>query len=253
MLAMGIATVASAGGRPADLALGGSSPTVTRGWHGVADRPTLARFRSTIAIVRALLAGERGPGGFRLRVPADGVRIVVAAFGPKLLALAGELADVVVLSLVTTEELKRAAAVVEESAAAAGQPRPRVAVWVPAAVDEAGAAQVARGISLYAAQPGYGEMFTAAGFGSLVEAARGGRHPRDLEVPPELAAAVGAIGSVADVQARLAAYGAAGADVVCLVPATAVDPGAARLLATVSAVGATEAVEGDGGGVTHVQ
>jgi probable F420-dependent oxidoreductase len=230
MLAMGVASVAEVGGRAADLALGASSPAVTAGWHAVADRPTLQRFRETVTTLRTLLDGGRGPGGFRLRVGRGGCRLVLAAFGPRMLRLGGEVADVVVLNLVTTDQIRAARAVVAEGAASAGRPVPRVAVWVPVAVDEAGAAQVARGLAVYLAQPGYGEMFAAAGFADVVAEARSGRHPRDLAPPPELVQLVGAVGEPAQVRSRILAFGEAGADVVCLAPATAADPGAERLL-----------------------
>jgi probable F420-dependent oxidoreductase len=235
MLAMGVASVAEVGDRAADLALGASSPVVTSGWHAVDDRPTLQRFRETITTLRTLLDGGRGPGGFRLRLGRDGCRLVLAAFGPRMLDLGGELADVVVLNLVTTDQLRAARAVVAEGATSAGRAVPRLAVWVPVAVDEAGAAQLARGLAVYLAQPGYGEMFAEAGFADVVAEARSGRHPRDLATPPELVELVGAVGTVAQVRSRILEFGDAGADVVCLAPATAADPGAARLLSEVAA------------------
>ena len=73
-------------------------------------------------------------------------------------------------------------------------------------------------------------MFAAAGFADLVAEARSGRHPRDLARPPELVELVGAVGPPAQVRARLLEFGESGADVVCLAPATAADPGAGRLL-----------------------
>ena len=236
LLAMGVATVGEVGGRPAHLALGASTPTVTARWHGRSERPTLRRFRDAIGTLRAVLGGERGPGGFRLRVDAARTTIAVAAFGPRLLALAGELADTVVLNLVTVDQVARARAIVDAAAVAAGRPCPRMAVWMAAATSDAGVGQVARGVAVYLAQPGYGEMFTEAGFGDLVAAARAGAHPKDLAVSGGLVAAVGGIGDLAAVEQAISARGDAGADVVCIAPATAGDPGAARLLAAVAAM-----------------
>ncbi len=231
LLAMGVASVGEIGGRAAHLALGASSPTVTQAWHGVDAAPTLRRFRETIGVLRAVLGGERGPGGFRLRAGVEGTSLALAAFGPRMLALGGELADTVVLNLVTVEQVASARAVVESAAREAGRATPRLAVWAPAATDDAGVEQAARGLALYLAQPGYGEMFAAAGFGALVAEARAGRHPKDLRVPSEMVAIVGATGSSTEMRDRVARYGEAGADVVCLAPATASDPGAERLLA----------------------
>jgi len=53
-------------------------------------------------------------------------------------------------------------------------------------------------------------------------------------MPRALLAAVGAIGSASTVRARIGEYAAAGADVVALVPVTAEDAGAARVLAALA-------------------
>jgi len=84
----------------------------------------------------------------------------------------------------------------------------------------------------YLGAPGYGEMFAAAGFASVVELARSGARPAEVlaALRPELLDAVSLVGTEAVVLDRLAAYAAAGADEVGLVPATAGDPGGARTL-----------------------
>jgi probable F420-dependent oxidoreductase len=235
MLAMGLGTLCEVARRPVHLALGASTPTVREAWHGVEAAPTLRRFRDTVASVRTLLGGARNPGGFRLRVDATGATIAIAAFGPRLLALAGEIADTVVLNLVTVDQLAHARQVVAAAATAAGRPMPRLAVWVPAAVDRAGIDQLARGLALYLPQPGYGEMFRAIGYGELVDRARRGSHPKDLDVPDALVGAIGALGGSREIAARLDAFGDAGADVVCIAPATAGDPGAGQLLRALTA------------------
>jgi alkanesulfonate monooxygenase SsuD/methylene tetrahydromethanopterin reductase-like flavin-dependent oxidoreductase (luciferase family) len=111
----------------------------------------------------------------------------------------------------------------------------RLAVWVPTAVDPEPAAveQIRRAVVAYLAAPGYGEMFERAGFGDLVARARSGDHPGELlaAVPDALVETVGALGDVDEVADRIAAYAAAGADEVVIVPsATDADPGGARTL-----------------------
>ncbi len=75
-------------------------------------------------------------------------------------------------------------------------------------------------------------MFTEAGFGELVDAARGGTHPRELlaAVTPELPRAVGLVGGTDEIRERAAAYRDAGVNELVLVPATAGDPGGERTL-----------------------
>jgi probable F420-dependent oxidoreductase len=176
--------------------------------------------------------------GFRLRVDAPNSTITMAAFGPRTVALAGEVADRMVLNLVTVDQAERLHGALAEAAAAAGRPTPSMACWITAAVDPTPAAreQLRRALVAYVAAPGYGEMFADAGFGAVVALARSGVHPRDVlaAVPDELVEAIGAIGSPTTVRKRLDEYRRAGVDHVALVPATAGDPGANRTLAELS-------------------
>ena len=141
-----------------------------------------------------------------------------------------------VLNLVTPEHVARVRARIDEEAAAAGRPgRARLAVWIPAALDPGGEAhaQLAGQLAVYLGAPGYGEMFAALGFGSLVDLVRGGGTRRAelvAAIPSELLEQVGAIGSARDVRERIRAYRDAGADHVGVAPSTAEDPAGRRLL-----------------------
>jgi alkanesulfonate monooxygenase SsuD/methylene tetrahydromethanopterin reductase-like flavin-dependent oxidoreductase (luciferase family) len=127
---------------------------------------------------------------------------------------------------------------IDTAARAAHRPPPRLAVWVPAALDPGPAAvrQLAAQIAVYLRPPGYGEMFTALGFGPLVDAARGGRARAELAamIPRDLLDAVGALGSHAEVADRIRAFCDAGADEVAIVPATAEDPAGRTLLSALA-------------------
>jgi probable F420-dependent oxidoreductase len=231
-LALGTASVAAlGGGRRVGLALGSSSPAVVAGWHGRDwSRPT-ARLREAAQAVRPLLAGERGAGGYRLRLDPPAGPLTVAAFGDRSIAVAAELADRMVINLVTPELASR---LVGELARRADGAPPPLAAWIVAAVDpsDEALAQMSRGVVPYLAAPGYGEMFGAAGFGELVDAARSGTHPGELRerVPPELPRAIGLVGDAAEARRRADAYLEAGVDELVLVPATAGDPGGERTL-----------------------
>ncbi|MEU4668096.1 LLM class F420-dependent oxidoreductase [Amycolatopsis sp. NPDC023774] len=238
-LGLGVASVAELARRPAGLALGGSSPAIVSGWH---DRPwdhAAGRMRETVAAVRTVLDGQKlsvagkylRSNGFRLREPVP-VPITVAAFGPAMTRVAAEVADEVVLNLVPPAHVARTREEIDGHARAAGRTPPRLAVWVPVALNpgEPTLRQLAAQASVYLRPPGYGEMFTALGYGELVAAARAGASRASLTVPPSLVADVGAIGTATEVRARLAAYHDAGADHVGLVPATAEDPAGRTLL-----------------------
>jgi probable F420-dependent oxidoreductase len=241
-IALGVSSVATLTGCQVDVALGASSPAIVTGWH---DRPwhSLARqMRETVDVLRRLLAGERADldgtvvrtHGFRLQRAVPTAAITVAAFGPAMTRVAARVADAVVLNLVTPEHVATVRATLDAVAGTAGSERPRLAVWIPVALDPGPAtvAQLASQIAVYLRPPGYGEMFTALGFGALVERARAGATRSTLanDIPPALLASVGALGSREEIARRLAAFHDAGADEVAIVPATAEDPGGARLL-----------------------
>ncbi len=241
-LALGLASVATLTGSRVDLALGASSPEIVSGWH---DRPWAAvapRARETVEAVRSILAGERAryrgehvcTQGFRLRAPQPDAKISLAAFGPHMTRVAATTADEIVLNLVTPERVAQVRATVESEAGARDRPPPEIAVWVTVALDpgERTIAQMAAQIAVYLRPPGYGEMFTELGFGSLVERARAGAKRGELarEITIELLRSVCAIGSVSEIQARLASYRAAGASRIGIVPATAEDPAGQRVL-----------------------
>jgi probable F420-dependent oxidoreductase len=199
----------------------------------------------TVTVLRALLAGERGDfdgarvrtHGFRLQRPMPQTTITVAAFGPAMTRVAARVADTVVLNLVTPAHVAAVRALVDAEATRVGRRAPRLAVWVPLALDPGTATlrQLAAQIALYLRPPGYGEMFAAMGFETLVQEARSGRPRHELaaEIPRTLLDCVGAIGSRSEITARIAAYHTAGADDVALVPATAEDAGGRSGLAAV--------------------
>jgi probable F420-dependent oxidoreductase len=245
-LALGVASVSALTGARTDLALGASSPDIVGGWH---DRPWVAiapRARETVEAVRAILAGERSDydglhvrsRGFRLRQPQPRARITLAAFGLGMTRVAVACADEIVLNLVTPEHVARVREVVHAEAQALDRRPPEIAVWVTVALDPGPAtyAQMAAQIAVYLRPPGYGEMFTQLGFGSLVERARAGARRSELarEIPLELLGGVCALGSATELRARLTSYADAGADHIAIVPATAEDPAGARVLAALA-------------------
>lgn len=241
-LALGLASVATLVGRPVDIALGSSSPSIVGGWH---DRRWTAlgpRTRETVLALRAILDGERidfdgehvRAHGFKLRRPQPEASITVAAFGPVMTRVASRYADEVVLNLVPVDHVLAVRARIDAEAAAVGRPAPRLAVWVPAALNpgDRATAQLAGQLAVYLAAPGYGEMISELGFARLVERARAGARRSELTaaVPAALVAEIGAVGSTSEIAARIAAYHDAGADHVAVAPSTAEDPAGRRVL-----------------------
>lgn len=243
-LAVGAASVASLTGREVRLALGASSSVVVEQWHGVARERTATHLAETAQVTRRLLDGEKvdfegslvRTHGYRLRLPPPGAHITIAAFRPAAVRAAARHADRMVLNLVTPQAVASLRAQMDEAAAAVGRPAPKLAVWVTCAVDpgEEALQQVMRAAVGYLAAPGYRDMFCEAGFGDVVQLAEKRPHPKELlaAIPTELPRAIGLLGNVDSIRTRLDAYYDAGADEVCLVPATMEDPGGERTLAT---------------------
>jgi probable F420-dependent oxidoreductase len=250
-IALGACSVASLTGNQVDVALGASSPAIVSGWHDREWAHSARRMRETVECLRTILAGDpsRCDGvhvrsrGFRLRTPRPETSITVAAFGPAMTRVAARCADEVVLNLVPPERVAAVRQTVDAEAAAAGRSPPRLAVWVPIALEpgDAALAQLASQLAIYLAPPGYGEMFSELGFSALVERARDGARRAELarSVPRELLERVCALGSREGLMARLDEYHEAGADTVAVVPSTAEDP---RGRAALTAIQAREGI-----------
>jgi probable F420-dependent oxidoreductase len=224
-IARGVATVATLGGRPARLALGASNRTMVERFHGRPFGAEAERMRSTAEAVRAQLETGRSPTGYRSALGPVGAHISIAAFGHRMVGVAAEVADRMVVNLVTPEQA---------ATLAGGAPGIPTVAWLVAAL-EPGAdthREVSTQVAHYLAAPGYAEMFADAGFATLVDRARDRMPIEELAriVPVELLAAVGLYGSKTDNAARANEYRDAGVE-IALVPATAEDPAGEKTLA----------------------
>ena len=69
------------------LGLGSSSNVIVERWNGVPFTKPLSKMREALEMLRPVLAGERGPGGFRLEQPPETPPpLIVAALRGKMLA-----------------------------------------------------------------------------------------------------------------------------------------------------------------------
>jgi F420-dependent oxidoreductase-like protein len=138
MTAMTAATIDQLSGGRMLLGIGSSGPQVSEGWHGVRFAKQLQRTREYIEVVRMALARERveyhgetielplpdGPGkALKLTIAPvqERMPIYLAAIGPRNTALAGEVADGWMPTLLSPEHLPMLRSSLEEGAARAGR------------------------------------------------------------------------------------------------------------------------------------
>jgi alkanesulfonate monooxygenase SsuD/methylene tetrahydromethanopterin reductase-like flavin-dependent oxidoreductase (luciferase family) len=103
---------------------------------------------------------REGVAALRERLPA---RLVVAALGPRMCRLAGEVADGVLLNWLTPEHARRSAQWVREGAAAAGRRPPTLYGYVRFALGEAATERLREEGRRYAAIPAYADHFVRMG------------------------------------------------------------------------------------------
>ena len=119
-----------------------------------------------------LLLGVGSPNPASLRRVREGVaalraqlrtRVVVAALGPKMCHLAGEVADGVLFNWITPEYARQSADAVRAGAKAAGRATPRLYVYVRLAIGPAALERLRQEADRYAAIPAYGANFARMG------------------------------------------------------------------------------------------
>jgi probable F420-dependent oxidoreductase len=230
-IGMAAATVDALSGGRFVLGLGSSHRVQVEPEHGIPFVQPTARLRDTIAIVRALVRdGVVSYHGETVRIERFDlwfpplrpvVPVYVAALFPRLLEIAGELADGVLLTWPTPASITRAVQHVALGARRAGRPAAAVEVGslIPCAVaDSVAAARDAMrpAVGLYAGFfPRYNRLLAEAGFAEAVAAIkaafeRGGREAAARVVPDELIDAVTLAGTPESCRERLAAYRGAG-------------------------------------------
>jgi alkanesulfonate monooxygenase SsuD/methylene tetrahydromethanopterin reductase-like flavin-dependent oxidoreductase (luciferase family) len=119
-----------------------------------------------------LLLGVGSPNPHALTRVRDGVaairqslttRVIVAALGPRMCELAGQVADGVLFNWLTPEYARRSAELVRAGAKAAGRPVPRTYAYVRVALGPAAAERLDDEGGRYAAIPAYGAHFERMG------------------------------------------------------------------------------------------
>lgn len=244
-LAMIAATLAGLGASDLEAIVGASSPAMVRGWHNRAAL-TVAGMESLLGATRAACSGQPTAiteGAYRTRGFANGLGNVplpigMASFGPRMLHLAGRVADRVALNMISPSAVPAFLAEIAEGAKSVGRAPPPVTVWAHVCLDptEESVAFAKRFLAGYIRVPGYDRNFALQGFGDVVEAAKAAPSAREVrELIPEalLVSALG-FGSLTEIRQRLDAYRELGVG-LAIVPSVVADPGAVRTLRALSA------------------
>ena len=220
------------------LGIGISSPVVVGNWHGATygKRP-LAQSREYLTLARECLTGEAVTfdGDFYscrkfrlgLRLGERRPKLVLGALNAKMLALAGELADGVLLNYLPATAVPWCVQQVRAAEAASGREPGscEIFAYVHVGVTELDSARTPaqKDLFSYIVVDSYAKAFTRAGFGSEVEAVRTAHAARDREaalaaVSDTMINAIDIVGDHDHVAGAVQAYRDAGVDHPVIMP-----------------------------------
>ena len=234
-VAMAMATIAEAAPGRAALALGSGNPMFLAEAGAKLEKP-LAAMREFIACLRQLWSGEKGAfegemfrlDGMRMAfLPAEPIPLYLAAMGPRMLRLAGELADGVVLSAgLTAGYCAQSLDMVEAGAKEAGRDPAalRRAAYVYIAVDADRAAAIGRlrpKIAFMMRNDFVAPSVEGSGIAIDRDAVKEAIARRDMDaaaalIPDEAVEAFGVCGTADHCAARIDQYRAAGIEEIVL-------------------------------------
>jgi probable F420-dependent oxidoreductase len=236
LAAMAAATLGDLSGGRFVLGIGTGHPKMIERGFGVPFREPLAATREYIGILRRTATGSPVAADgrvFRVQAfqleaaPRYATPIYVAALGPKMLQLAGQVADGVILNWSTPARVQWAAGVVREATRAAGRDPAQVQVVcyvrVAVAEDDEAWPVIRRLLATYVALPAYARMLEGAGFADAVRTVkavwtRGGVEAAAAATPDQFVHEMALVGTGETCRRGLEAYQAAGAEVVIAYP-----------------------------------
>jgi probable F420-dependent oxidoreductase len=238
ILGMSAATLAHVAPGRVSLGLGVSSRIIVEQWHGVPFHAGLGQMREVVQIIRMTAAGERVnfEGKFyRLKnfksmapPPSPPPKIVLAALGPEMLELAGEIADGVLLNWIPPEAVPASIEHLKAGARRAGRTLDgfEVAGFIRTTVTDAPdktRALLARDITGYAIVDVYANFFRSVGYADEMTAINaawkaGDRAGAVREVSPRVLDGLGVIGDEAFCRGRIKAYADAGLTMPTILP-----------------------------------
>ncbi|MBI3089238.1 MAG: LLM class flavin-dependent oxidoreductase [Candidatus Tectomicrobia bacterium] len=226
LMAMGIAALDGFGERSMILGLGSGGPGFVQQGHGLRFERPLARVREYVSAVREFLKGDRVTvesehftiRRFRLRDPRPrpNVRLYLAALGPKMTELAGELVDGIIVNLLPFASLPDLRARLAAGAARAGRDVTAIKICTllmtcPDSSDPEAIDAMRKGLAFYAGQPSYEPMLACAGYRDAARAIQAAWAAKEFEraaelVTDDILATYTLTGSERDMRAMLGKY-----------------------------------------------
>ena len=220
------------------LGLGASTPNMIERWYGLNYDKPLTRVRETVALLRQILAGGKTDfsgqtlrsHGFRLQsLPSAPVPLVLGAIGGKMLELAGEVADGVLLNDFTPpDRMGYALERLDIGAKRAGRRVDDLEIIKRRAFyltdDTArGLEYFRQHLAFYASAAQYQNVMIELGYGQAVEEARAGYAARDRQritaaISDEIVHRIFSFGNEAHCRGLVAADYAAGVDSLIISP-----------------------------------
>ena len=221
VLAQHAAALADASGGRFVLGLGASSDVIVERWNETSYSKPVTRMRAIVPVLREVLAGGRGPGGFKLETPpAHPVPIVLAALRDRMLRLGGELADGTFTNFLPLSATEHVVARVRDGEAGR-EPTEVICRFFCIPGDGIDVARFM--FAAYATVPVYEAFFRALGWGDaiepMVQAWRAGDRKAALgHVPEPLVREIFVFGDPAAMRERLGEYARRGITTLVLTP-----------------------------------